>query len=115
MKKFLLSFMFVFAIPAVSYANSVETGKIERIIQSAGGVQVVQIWLTGDDDQSECAKGERWTIQKGVDIAFKEKLAMILLAYAQNKTVSFYHGTWQGCGIWDSRKIYYVDVWEYHQ
>ena len=104
--------MFVVLTPALSYANSTETGKIFRIIPSGSSVIRVSVWLDGVDDLSECAGGNRWTIEKGDDSGFKEKLATIYLAYALGKTVSFTHGSWLGCGAWDSRKIYNIDIFE---
>lgn len=115
MKKFLLSFMFVLIIPGLSYASSSETGKITKIVNSSGGVNRVSVWLNGVDDQSECPAGDRWTIEQGLDPGFKGKLATILLAYALKETVSFYHSSPSGCGSWDSRKIYYIEILESNQ
>jgi len=90
----------------IANANVDEEGKITRIIIEGN---IASIWLDGADVLTDCAAGSRWTV-RGDDGLFREKLSALLSAAAAGNTVKLRHLTSNGCGGWDSNKIYYVQV-----
>ena len=107
MKRLLMSFLFVLMVPGLSYADSTEEGTIAFLLVTSG---YVKVHVNSTDDISECTSGGLWTIDMSQDSYHKQKLAMLFLAYVQNKTVKLWYYTTDGCGAWNSRKIRAVSV-----
>ena len=83
-------------------------GKIARIVTS--GSNYISVWLDQAGDTSVCEGGARWTIQVAADELHEEKYSLLLAAATTGRTVKLMHLFSQGCGNWNSHKIYYVDV-----
>ena len=115
MKKIIIV-VFTMLFSQTVLANSVQklddriiiTGKISRIVTS--GSNYISVWLDGAGDTSVCEGGARWTINVPADELHDEKYSTLLAAATTGRTVKLMHLFTQGCGNWNSHKIYYVDV-----
>ena len=115
MKKIIIV-VFTMLFSQTVLANSVQklddriiiTGKIARIVTE--GTNFISVWLDGDGDNSVCAGGARWTIQVAGDELHEEKYSLLLAAATTGRTVKLMHLFNQGCGNWNTHRIYYVDV-----
>ena len=112
MKTLMINVFLLLLIPAFSFANSSETGKITKLITQGGtiGATVISVWLNGTDDTTDCSGGDRWVIQNNKTTGFKEKFTTLLLAYEQNKTITLSHDSNLGCGHQNSRLIYQITL-----
>ena len=99
MKQLILSVTFVLGLCGVAWANSEETGHITRLLVEGSSTIYVSVWIDGTDNTSECSGGARWTIQDDQN-GFREKLSMLMLAYAKNEQVRLYYASSSGCGSW---------------
>ena len=81
-----------------------ENGTIDDVIIEGA---FVSIWLSGENDLSECSGGARWIIQEGED-NYQAKLSAILMAAASNKSIKL--RSTGVCGNWSANKIYYIHL-----
>ena len=105
-KEYLITLIFI-CTSSMVFADANETGKITRLITE--GHTTVSVWLDGEDDNSDCPGGSRWTITSD-DLLMKEKYSMLLSAATTGKIVHLHGLASWGCGNWDSNKIHYVDI-----
>lgn len=91
-------------MPLSVMASVVEEGKIDDFIIEG---DIISIWLSGENDLSECAGGARWTMQES-DANYEAKISAILMVAASNKEIKF--KSTGSCGNWASNKIYYIHM-----